>query len=196
MKNPFNNTKYLISETDPLRLPNAEGEVAFIGRSNVGKSMTLCALTDNKSLARVSKTPGRTRAINVFEVKRGRWLVDLPGYGHATGPKREKNYWPRMIETYLKIRPNLKMTYLLIDAEFGLTQSDLASLRWMGDNNIPGMVVGVKVDRLKPNHQNKFRSRLAQQLGLKSEEIHWISSKKKYGIKAFQGEVLKALGLG
>ena len=89
---------YLLTEADPNRLTRAVAEVAFVGRSNVGKSSLLNALCGQKGLARVSQTPGRTRTINVFAVKPERWLVDLPGYGFAVGPDAEKRKWKEMIE--------------------------------------------------------------------------------------------------
>jgi GTP-binding protein len=88
----LNKTTYWRSETSADRLPEAMAEVTFVGRSNAGKSSLICALCENSQLARISKRPGRTRAINIFEATRGRWLVDLPGYGFAEGPERERNY--------------------------------------------------------------------------------------------------------
>jgi ribosome biogenesis GTP-binding protein YsxC/EngB len=120
MKEPLRQTKFLIAETDPMRVYPAQAEVALVGRSNVGKSSTLCALCDNKTLARVSKMPGRTRGINVFEAVKGRWIVDLPGYGFAMGPQKEREYWPKMIGNYLSGRKSMALVLVLVDGELGI----------------------------------------------------------------------------
>ena len=85
-------TKYLKTEVDALKLGESEAEVSFVGRSNVGKSTLINALCQKKKMAHVSQVPGKTRTINVYEVKRGRWIVDLPGYGYAVGPRHEKEH--------------------------------------------------------------------------------------------------------
>lgn len=176
-----------------MQLPESTAEVAFIGRSNVGKSAALCALCDNKKLAVVSKTPGRTRALNVFEVVRGKWLVDLPGYGFAKGPVKLMAYLPKMIGDYMKNRPHLKQVYLLLDAERGVGEIDVSFLKWARENKVPCMIVGSKVDRIGRSRQLDYRTRMANYFNLGPDDIHWISSKKKYGIKALQTAVLKAL---
>ena len=92
-------------------------EIAFVGRSNAGKSSALNTLSGMKSLARVSKTPGRTQLINVFEAEPQRWIVDLPGYGFAAAPGRVRDTWQPMIEGYLTQRSSLRVVFVLVDAE-------------------------------------------------------------------------------
>src|SRR6185369_16248007 len=103
---------------------------------NVGKSSLLNALC-RKPLARVSNTPGRTRTINVFVIGADRWLVDLPGYGFATGPAEEREGWAAMIEGYLQGRPSLKMIFVLIDGKVGPTKLDLQTLKWLEEKGLP-----------------------------------------------------------
>ncbi len=195
MNNQLRQTRFLLEETDAVRLPESLAEVAVVGRSNVGKSSTLCALCENKGLARVSKTPGRTRGINVFEAAKGKWLVDLPGYGYADAPKREREYWPKMIGNYLGGRPNMKMIFVLVDAELGIGPADMSMLHWLKDQKTPCRVVGTKVDRMGGSRQWEYRKKMAASIGLNPEEIHWTSSKKGYGVKELRNEVIEALGL-
>lgn len=188
-------TRFLLEETDAIRLPEAVSEVAVVGRSNVGKSSVLCALCDNQKLARVSKTPGRTRGITVFEVQKGRWLVDLPGYGFAKAPERERDYWPKMIGDYLSGRPTVKLVLFLVDGEIGLQPIDLSMLHWLKDQNPECRIVGTKTDRLGGSRQFDYRKKLAASIGLGPSEIHWTSSKKGYGVEDLRAEVVAALGI-
>src|SRR3990172_8928006 len=108
MPHPLHKARFLVSAADVEQLGSCHAEVAFVGRSNVGKSSLLNALVSQTGLARVSRTPGRTRLINVFLVGPDRWIVDLPGYGYAAGPKAESAAWQAMIEGYLLGRPTLR----------------------------------------------------------------------------------------
>jgi GTP-binding protein len=126
----LDDVKFLLSETDPKRLGACAAEVAFVGRSNVGKSTLLNAVC-RKDLAKVSSTPGRTRTINVFLAGKDKWLVDLPGYGFALGPEAERAAWGAMIEGYLSGRASLKMIFVLIDAKVGPTKLDLQMVKWV-----------------------------------------------------------------
>ncbi len=195
MKEPLRQTRFILAETDMARLPPSTAEVAFVGRSNVGKSSTICALCDNRTLARVSKTPGRTRGINVFEATRDRWLVDLPGYGYAKVSQKQRDYWPQMIGNYLLGRPTLACVYVLIDAEVGAGEIDKSMLNWLIGKNIPFRVVGTKVDRLGKSTQRERRIKLAESVGLNSTEIQWFSAKKGYGLDALRRDVIETLGI-
>ncbi|MDD4165697.1 MAG: ribosome biogenesis GTP-binding protein YihA/YsxC, partial [Endomicrobiaceae bacterium] len=117
-------TSFFISSTEPQNLPQSISEVAFVGRSNVGKSSVINAICNKKNLARTSKTPGRTRAINIFTPSNGRWIVDLPGYGFAKVSEEEKTSWKQMIEGYITGRKNLKAVYILVDGLVGPTELD------------------------------------------------------------------------
>lgn len=194
MKNPFLSTKHLLTETDARRLPPSLAEITFVGRSNVGKSSLICGLCENKKLARVSKTPGRTRGLNVFEVRRGRWLVDLPGFGYAEVPQKEREYWPKMIGGYL-VRPQVSTVFVLMDAERGILPIDLSLLHWLKEKNISFKIVGTKVDRLNHSQQIESRKVMASFLELAPEEIFWVSGKLGYGLNELRTAVAQILGV-
>src|SRR6195952_2107367 len=116
--------RFLQSAPRAVDLPESQREVAVVGRSNVGKSSLINAFANRNSLARVSKTPGRTQLINIFEVEPGVTVVDLPGYGYAKVPSRIKADWGPMIEGYLLERDALQMVMVLVDGEIGPTKLD------------------------------------------------------------------------
>lgn len=130
------------------QLPEAAvPEVAFAGRSNVGKSSLINALTGRGSLARTSNTPGRTQEINLFDLAAGRLrLVDLPGYGYARAPKARVEGWTRLIFRYLRGRPSLRLVCVLIDARHGLKSNDRESLELLADAAVPFLLVLTKAD--------------------------------------------------
>ena len=135
-------------------------EVAFAGRSNVGKSSLLNTLVNRRNLAKTSSRPGRTQAINFFLLDRRLYLVDLPGYGFAKVPIRVKKSWQKMVETYLKTRPNLKVVVVIIDIRRGPERDDLALLEWLVHYEIPALVVLTKADKLSRS-QAKLKAREA-----------------------------------
>ena len=118
-------------------LPDSPGEVAFVGRSNVGKSSLINALANRRQLAKVSNTPGRTQLLNLFVLPNGATVVDLPGYGYAKVPGRERATWQAMIEGYLLEREPLELVFVLVDGEIGPTKLDLQMLAWLQSNGVP-----------------------------------------------------------
>src|SRR5438105_8449784 len=124
MKDLLRRSQYLLSETHPDALKPSTSEVAFVGRSNVGKSSLLNALCEHKGLADVSKMPGRTRMINVYAAAHLRWLIDLPGYGFAMGSDELRKQWTEMIDTYLTTRRSLRAVLMLFDSQVGPTKLD------------------------------------------------------------------------
>lgn len=184
--------KFLKSETDPSRLGPCAAEVAFVGRSNVGKSSLLNAVC-RRDLARVSNTPGRTRTINVFAAAADRWLVDLPGYGFASGPEAERQTWAGMIEGYLSGRPSLRMVFSLIDAKVGPTKLDLQMLDWLEAANLPWCVVATKADQVKPSRAAVHRREVSHALGLQQDEVGWVSALKGDGVRELRGAVCALL---
>ncbi len=144
--------------------PPEHPEVAFAGRSNVGKSSLLNALTGRKTLARTSNTPGRTQEINFFLLDERLRLVDLPGYGYARASKGEIGRWNRLIEDYLRGRPNLKRVCLLIDARHGLKPSDEEVMASLDKAAVSYQAVLTKADKAGPDELERIVERLAAAL--------------------------------
>ncbi|WP_127959107.1 ribosome biogenesis GTP-binding protein YihA/YsxC [Serratia microhaemolytica] len=142
-------THFVTSAPDIRHLPADEGiEVAFVGRSNAGKSSALNTLTNQKNLARISKTPGRTQLINLFEVEAGIRLVDLPGYGYAQVPEEMKRKWQQALAEYLQMRDSLKGLVVLMDIRHPLRELDQQMIQWAVDVEIPVLVLLTKADKL------------------------------------------------
>lgn len=193
MAQPLHDLKFVTSASDVKQLGTCHAEVAFVGRSNVGKSSLLNALAKQTQLARVSKTPGRTRLINVFLTGPDRWVVDLPGYGYAAGPKAESAAWRAMIEGYLTGRRTLRMVFVLVDAEIGPTKLDHQMIEWLRHSELPCRVVATKADQVKPSRQLAQRRDVAAALGLQPNDIAWASSAKGTGIADLRNEVAALL---
>ncbi len=136
-------------------------EVAFAGRSNVGKSSLVNALTGRKSLARVSNTPGRTREINFFVLKDRLMLADLPGYGYARASKAESARWTELVFSYLRGRPNLRRVILLIDARRGLLENDLEAMALLDAAAVSYQLVLTKADKLKPKELTEIENKIS-----------------------------------
>ena len=146
-------------------------EVAFAGRSNVGKSSLLNALVRRKAFARVSKTPGRTREINFFEVNRQFMLVDLPGYGYARISKERKAEWKPLIEGYIRTSPALRGVVLLLDVRHDPTNDDRQMLDFLADVEVPTLVALTKVDKLGTTARTKRIRALSDEIGLDPSQV-------------------------
>lgn len=150
MNNAYNQARFLKSVPEPRLAPPDEGlEVAFAGRSNAGKSSALNVITGQKSLARTSKTPGRTRQINFFAIDDMRRLVDLPGYGFAKVSRQVKQDWQRHISRYLETRRSLVGVILLMDIRHPMKDFDRQVLGWCHVAGLPAHVLLTKADKLK-----------------------------------------------
>lgn len=163
-------------------LPDSPVEVAFVGRSNVGKSSLINALANRKQLAKVSNTPGRTQLLNLFVLPNGASVVDLPGYGYAKVPGREKAGWQRMIEDYLLDREPLGLVFVLVDGEIGPTKLDVQMLWWLRENGVPHTVVATKLDKVKPSKLATRKKELAKGAELDPGDVMWVSAAKGTGI--------------
>jgi GTP-binding protein len=145
---------------------DGRAEVAFAGRSNVGKSSLINALTGRKALARVSVTPGRTRELNFFELGKdgALYLVDLPGYGYARASKTAVKGWTRLIGDYLKGRRELKRVFLLIDARHGLKPNDQETMRLLDEGAVSYQAVLTKADKPKPSELAAVQDKVASDI--------------------------------
>ncbi len=180
------------------QLPESPAEVAFVGRSNVGKSSLVNALANRKQLARVSNTPGRTQLINMFEVESARadtaTMVDLPGYGFAKAAKNIKRDWPEMIEGYLLERDNLAMVFVLVDGPIGPTKLDEQMLDWLRYHGVAHTVVATKFDKVKSSKRATRKKELAAGCRLDQGDIVWVSAAKGDGIDALRSLVRTWVG--
>jgi GTP-binding protein len=195
MAQPLKDAKFVTSAASVKTLGVCHAEVAFVGRSNVGKSSLLNALCMQSGLAKTSKTPGRTRLINVFLTGPDRWIVDLPGYGFATGPAKERATWQEMIESYLTGRRSLRMIFVLVDAEVGPTKLDHQMVDWLRSVDLPYRIVATKADQVKPSRQLAQRRDVAADLHLLPGDIAWVSAEKGTGIPDLRMEVAGLLNL-
>ncbi|MCO6538636.1 MAG: YihA family ribosome biogenesis GTP-binding protein [Gilliamella sp.] len=149
-------THFILSAPDISHLPIDNGvEIAFAGRSNAGKSSALNTLTNQKGLARTSKTPGRTQLINLFEVEENCRLVDLPGYGYAQVPEAIKRKWQKALGEYLQKRESLKGLVVLMDIRHPLKDLDQQMIEWAVSVDIPIMLLLTKADKLASGAQKK-----------------------------------------
>ena len=190
-------TQFLLSATSAGQFPApAAPEIAFLGRSNVGKSSLLNALVGEKA-ARVSSTPGRTRAINFFALadsagRKRMVFADLPGYGYAKISKSISAEWPKFIEPYLSERETLALCVCLVDANVPPRPSDKQLLEWLSAAGRDFVVVATKVDRLSGNGRTRNLAELKKGLGV--EEILAVSAKTRSGIKELWARVEGAAG--
>ncbi|AJI94856.1 ribosome biogenesis GTP-binding protein YihA/YsxC [Yersinia ruckeri] len=181
----YHMTHFVISAPDIRHLPRDEGiEVAFAGRSNAGKSSALNTLTNQKSLARTSKTPGRTQLINLFEVTDGIRLVDLPGYGYAEVPEEMKLKWQRALGEYLQKRNCLKGLVVLMDIRHPLKDLDQQMITWAVAVGTPVMLLLTKADKLASGARkaqlNMVREAIIPFMG--DIQVETFSSLKKIGV--------------
>jgi GTP-binding protein len=167
-------------------LPPTEREVAIVGRSNVGKSSLINALANRTGLARVSGAPGQTQRLNLFQVRSGETVMDLPGYGFAKVPGRVTATWSAMIEGYLLRREGLVMVVVLVDGEVGPTRLDQQMLDWVRHHEVPHHVVATKQDKVKPSTLGVRRRELAAACGLEPGDVTWVSAAKGTGLDALR----------
>jgi GTP-binding protein len=154
-------------------------EIAFCGRSNIGKSSLLNILTNSRGLARTSSTPGRTQLINFFLVNEQLYFVDLPVYGYAKVPKAVKDEWGQMIENYFIDREQLKLAVLLVDSRMPPTESDVTMKQWFDHEQIPTAIVLTKADKISRNELTQALRKSVQTLNTK--EITVFSAVTKIG---------------
>ena len=157
-------------------------EIAFVGRSNVGKSSLINAMCNRQKLAKTSATPGRTRLINYFAINDAFHLVDLPGYGFALASKKEQSEWQSLIGGYLENSPNLRHIFVLVDVRHEPNENDKLMLKYLYTYQIPFSIIATKLDKLKPSQVSKQVQILATSLGVGIADILPVSSAKKSNI--------------
>ena len=179
-----------LDQLPPAGLP----EVAFAGRSNVGKSSLINALTGRTSLARTSNTPGRTQEINLFDLGGRLMLVDLPGYGFAQAPKEVVERWTRLVFAYLRGRPSLMRVCLLIDGRHGLKKADEEAIELLGKAAVPFQLVLTKTDLVRKADVEaltfELETRLAKQVGALPRPI-LTSAKAREGVDLLRASLAK-----
>lgn len=156
----LNNAKFEISAVSPKQYPGSNiPEIAFAGRSNVGKSSIINALLNRKNIARTSSTPGKTREINFYNVDETLYFVDLPGYGYASVSKEKKSNWGSIIETYLNSRQQLRLIVMMVDIRHKPSADDQMMYQWIVSNNLTHIIVASKSDKIP---RGQIKTRLAE----------------------------------
>jgi len=177
---------FVAGAATPDRIPPPTlGEIAFAGRSNVGKSSLINAMTGRKGLARSSNTPGRTQQINFFDLGGMMYLVDLPGYGYASASKEKIHAWNEMIRGYLRGRLTLKRVCVLIDSRHGIKAIDQDTMEMLDQSNVPYVIVLTKSDKIKPQELADLQARIEEELKTHPaacRKVYATSADKKTGI--------------
>lgn len=169
-------------------------EIAFAGRSNVGKSSLLNLLTNRKKLARTSGNPGKTRTINFYNINNEFRIVDLPGYGYARASKSEMATWGKMMESYLEHRDNLLKVVQLVDIRHAPSAQDVQMYEYLRYYNLSGLVVATKADKVSANEKQKCLSLIRKTLKLTDEDILLtVSALKRTGYNELLDEIEKIL---
>lgn len=188
---------FLTSVTDMANLPEATGaEIAFAGRSNVGKSSLINALTERGNLARVSNTPGRTQQLNFFRFADRMMMVDMPGYGYAEAPKAMVKAWQKMVFSYLRGRSNLARVYVLIDGRHGVKENDREVFKLLDDAAVSYQVVVTKADKEKAPVLAKRLQAIETELRrhvAAYPEVIVTSSRKMRGMETLRAAIARLL---
>lgn len=172
----------------PMHFP----EIAFAGRSNVGKSSLVNAITGQRTLAHASNTPGRTRELNFFLLAEKLMLVDLPGYGYAKAGRKEVKQWNDLVMAYLCGRPNLKRVLLLIDSRHGLKDNDITTMKLLDESAVSYQIVLTKLDKISDEDAKQVLAETMAKLKKHPAAMSVVvssSSEKKWGIKELRGSL-------
>jgi GTP-binding protein len=175
------------SHYPPAQFP----EIAFAGRSNVGKSSLINALVNRKNLVKTSSTPGRTQLINFFRINRSIMFVDLPGFGYARVPKKIKKEWGPMVETYLSTRSTLKGVILIMDIRRLPERQESDLMNWLHHYGIPCLPVMTKTDKLKKNRRAIQKKQAAEALQIDPEDLLLFSAKSGHGKEMVLDEIAR-----
>ncbi len=197
MENHVKNARFTLGAASVSAFPDWERpEVAFAGRSNVGKSSALKLLTGGKTKVRVSKQPGRTTEVNFFEIDlpgdRHISFVDLPGYGYASVPRAMREHWGRLVRAYFEQRENLKLTILLCDLRRGPEEEEENLAAWLEELDIPWVLVLTKADKISKNKRKPMAWQAAKALGLKPNAAILFSAKEGFGLESLWRRIERA----
>ncbi|MGA7146794.1 MAG: ribosome biogenesis GTP-binding protein YihA/YsxC [Desulfobacterales bacterium] len=178
----ISSAQFVKSAVTPSQYPPADlPEIAFTGRSNVGKSSLINTLVNRKHLVKTSSTPGRTQLINFFVINRTFSFVDLPGFGYAKVPAAVRRSWGPMVETYLSTRKTLKGVVLIMDLRRVPGMQELNFIEWLRVHTIPEILVLTKSDKLSKNKQTNQKKTIADALGVPKEQPILFSAKSRMG---------------
>ena len=184
---------FMLSVAHLEQLPDADlDEIAFAGRSNVGKSSLINALFNQKKLAKTSSTPGRTQQLNFFNFDDKLYLVDLPGYGYAKAPEKMVKQWQVVLKTYLRGRPNLRRVFVLIDSRHGIKDEDLEIMKMLDVSAVSYQLVLTKTDKVSASELEKTITQTAQEISKHAAALPDIistSSEKKIGLDLLKAEI-------
>lgn len=191
---PVSSAQFMKSATAPDQYPRHDlPEIAFIGRSNVGKSSLINTLVKKKNLARTSNTPGRTQLINFFNVQDRVCFVDLPGYGFAQVPAHVKQHWKPMIEAYLTTSQHLCRVVLILDARHTPTRQDVMMREWLDSCGIPALYVATKIDKLPKSKISKHLAVIRDTLHLSTDDaVFQFSALTKTGVQTIWKAIWQA----
>lgn len=181
----YKKCEYIISAVSKAQYPNKTGlsEYVFLGRSNVGKSSLINAITGRRLLAHTSAKPGKTQTINFFLIDDSFYLVDVPGYGYAVRSKEKRLDFGSYIESYLKNNPNLKIAFLLVDTKVGPTTDDLMMSAYLNHFKIKTKIIATKADKIGKTLVLRHRKQIKERMNLHDEDLILTSSKTKMGIE-------------
>jgi GTP-binding protein len=187
--------EFVKSAETPSHYPEEDfPEIAFVGRSNVGKSSLINCILKRRKLAHTSNTPGRTQLINFFLVNDNFLFVDLPGYGYAKVPESVRKKWGPMVETYLMIRRSLKLVVMILDIRRDPSEDDLSLIQWLDHYDIPAYFVLTKADKLTRSNRLSRQAAVRESLGLpKDQELLLFSAKSGEGAETLRRKIEKTL---
>ncbi|MBR3790572.1 MAG: YihA family ribosome biogenesis GTP-binding protein [Clostridia bacterium] len=165
------NAKYLTSAVDKKNFLKDKSEIAFVGRSNVGKSSLINNLVNQKRLAKTSSTAGLTKMVNYFLINENFYFVDLPGYGYSKTGKKHQELWSELIEDYLLLSPNLKLVLMLVDIRHKPSQLDQMMQKFLYCNNIPYRIIATKADKIAKSKIPQYLNEIAKVLQITANNI-------------------------
>ena len=187
--------EFIKSAVKPSQYPLADPpEIAFAGRSNVGKSSLINKLLNRRRLVKTSSTPGRTQLINFFSINEGYAFVDLPGYGYAKVPLHIRKKWGPMVETYLSSRKTLKGVVLIMDIRRIPREGERDLINWLNHYRLASILVLTKIDKLSKTKQGKQRKEIAESLSLEDSDLILFSAKTGFGKEVLWPAIEKLLG--